>query len=121
MKLKTKIKAGKALRQPQPHRSLTLLGHAPIPRNEVMPESFKRPNRKGESYEAQDQTQGRKARREPQHHRSLIVLGHVPGHAAKLRSCPESTQHPNTKENRMKLKTKIKAGKLAANHNTIVR
>jgi hypothetical protein len=34
--------------------------------------------------------------------------------------CPESINRPNTKEIRMKLKTKIKAGKLATNHNTTV-
>jgi hypothetical protein len=34
---------------------------------------------------------------------------------------PRKFPTPNTKENRMKLKTRVKAGKLAGNHNTIVR
>jgi hypothetical protein len=34
---------------------------------------------------------------------------------------PPKVQTIHTKENRMKLKTRIKAGKLAANHNPIVR
>jgi hypothetical protein len=39
----------------------------------------------------------------------------------EVRSCPDGFKRPNTKENCMKFKTKMKAGKLSSNHNPIVR
>jgi hypothetical protein len=51
--------------EPQHDHSLTLLGHVPIPRSEVSPESFKRPNPKENRNETQDQNQGWKARWQP--------------------------------------------------------
>jgi hypothetical protein len=74
---------------------------------------------KGESYETQDQNQGRKARFQPQHYRSLKRFENT-RLCGKSRSSPKN-QETWRKENHMKLKTKIKAGRLAANHNTIVR
>ena len=51
-----------------------MLGHVPIPRSEVMPRKFQTPEPKGESYETQNQNQGRQALRQPQPHRSLTVV-----------------------------------------------
>ena len=51
--------------EPQHDHSLTLLGHVPIPRSEVNPESFKRSNPKENRNETQDQNQGWKARWQP--------------------------------------------------------
>jgi hypothetical protein len=84
------------------------------------PESFKRPSAKENRNETQDQNQGGKTISKPQPHRSLTLLGMY----RSLRSevMPETFKRPKPKkENRMKLKTKIKAGKLASNHNPIVR
>ena len=64
--------------EPQHDRSLTLLGHVPIPRSEVMPRKYQMSEHKGESYEAEDQDQGWTSQPEPQHHRSLTLVGHVP-------------------------------------------
>src|ERR1700733_6071252 len=70
-------------------------------------------------YETQDQNQGRKARCQPQHHRPLTSWGLL--RCQRPRSCPEKyrTSEHKKKENCMKLKTRIKAGKLAGNHNII--
>jgi hypothetical protein len=76
--------------------------------------------RKGDSYEAADSNQGWSSRSEPQHDRSLTVLGHAPIPRSEVMPRKFQTSE-HSKENRMKLKTKIKAGKLSANHNTIVR
>ncbi len=90
-----------------------------MPRSAVMPRKFQASECKGESYETQNQSQGGKALRKPQHHCSLTLLGLMTIPRSEV--IPESFNLPNPKENRMNLKTKIKAGKLAGNHNTIVR
>jgi hypothetical protein len=108
--------------EPQHHRSLTLKGHGPIPQREVMPRKFQtfepirtqrrvvcnsRPKSRPESFPAT----------------TTPSFGKSPVHPAIPRgtSCHERFKCPNPKENCMKLKTKIKAGRLAANHNPIVR
>jgi hypothetical protein len=73
--------------------------------------------RKGESYETADSNQGWPSQPESQHDRSLTLKGHVP---IPRREVMPRKFHPH-KENRMKLKTKIKAGRLASNHNSIAR
>jgi hypothetical protein len=75
--------------------------------------------RKGESYETADSNQGWSSDPESQHDRSLTLKGHVPIPRSEV--MPRKYPTSNTKESRMKLKTRVKAGKLAANHNPIVR